>query len=224
MTDDLARQITGTAVDEYLRELAGAQHRSEVLDDMERRADEEGFPIVGPAVGRFLEMQALAVGARRVMELGSGYGYSAYWFGRAVGAGGAVVCTDGDPGNAEAAEEYLTRAGLWDRVEYRVGDALEQLADTDGEFDVVYCDVDKGGYPDCFRAGAERLRVGGVYLCDNTLWGGRAATGEADDRFPGWTEAIREHNRLVVDDPRFVSMIVPIRDGVLSAVKVSEGP
>jgi predicted O-methyltransferase YrrM len=217
----MREQIAGPAVEAYLVELSAAQHRSDVLEEMEERARRDGFPIVGPAVGRFLELCARAVGARRVVELGSGYGYSAYWFARAVGAEGSVVCTDGDPANAAAAEDYLGRAGVWDRVDYRVGDALAGLASVDGEFDVVYNDVDKHGYPDCFRAGRERLRVGGVYLCDNVLWRGMAATGEPDERFPGWVEAIRDHNRLVADDERFVSQIVPIRDGVMTALKIA---
>lgn len=217
----MVEQIAGADVEAYLVGLSQAQHRSDVLDAMEARAREHGFPIVGPAVGRFLEATARAVGARRVMELGSGYGYSAYWFARAVGDGGAVICTDGSVDNARDAEDYLTRAGVWDRIDYKVGDALAGMAETSGDFDVVYCDVDKDGYPDCFRAGAERLRVGGVYLCDNTLWRGLAATGEPDASFPGWVEAIREHNRLVTDDGRFVSQIVPIRDGVMMAVKVA---
>lgn len=222
MTADAPREeIAGEAVERYLVELSQTQHTSDVLDEMETRAADEGFPIVGPAVGRFLEMSARSIGARRVMELGSGFGYSAYWFTRAVGPDGAVTCTDGDPDNAAAAERYLSAAGVWDVVDYRVGDALEGMAATDGEFDVVYCDVDKGGYPDCFRAGAERLRVGGLYLCDNTLWRGHAATGKPDERFPGWVEAIREHNRLVVADRRFVSQIVPIRDGVMAALKIA---
>lgn len=220
MAERRREEIAGPEVERYLVELSKAQHRHEVLDDMETRAEREGFPIVGPAVGRFLELAARSVGARRVMELGSGFGYSAYWFARAVGADGEVVCTDGNPDNARDAEGYLARAGVWDRVTYKIGDALTGMADTDGEFDVVYCDVDKDGYPDCFRAAAERLAVGGVYLCDNTLWRGRAATGEPDERFPGWVEAIREHNRLVVEDVRFVSQVVPIRDGVMAALKV----
>lgn len=222
MADAPREQIAGPAVERYLVELSQTQHTSRVLDEMESRAEEEGFPIVGPAVGRFLEMSARSIGARRVMELGSGFGYSAYWFARAVGPEGSVTCTDGDPDNATDAERYLTAAGVWDLVDYQVGDALEGMASTAGEFDVVYCDVDKGGYPDCFRAGSERLRVGGLYLCDNTLWRGHAATGEPDERFPGWVEAIREHNRLVVEDSRFVSQIVPIRDGVLAALKIAE--
>ena len=142
------------AVVDYLTDLARTEHEEPVLVEMEARADEHGFPIVGRATGRYLELVARAVGARRVMELGSGYGYSAYWFARAVGPGGNVVCTDGDPENCKLAEGYLRAAAVWDRVRYRVGDALEGFAAESGNFDVVYCDVDKLGYPDCWRAAA----------------------------------------------------------------------
>lgn len=209
------------AVEEYLTELAGTEHDDPVLGEMEARAAEHGFPIVGRASGRFLELMARAIGARRVMELGSGYGYSAYWFARAVGPGGSVVCTDGNPANAELAEGYLTRAGVWDRVRYRVGDALTGFAAEEGEFDVVYCDVDKLGYPDCWQAARDRIRVGGLWLCDNVIWSGHAATGTDRDGLPGWTAAIREHNRLVAADDRYAGSIVPIRDGIMTALRVA---
>jgi caffeoyl-CoA O-methyltransferase len=209
-------------VEHYLTARAETEHGDAVLADMEAHADKHGFPIVGRASGRYLELAARAIGARRVMELGSGYGYSAYWFSRAVGPTGHVVCTDGDPANRDLAQDYLTRAGAWDRVTYRVGDALQGFAHEEGEFDVVYCDVDKDGYPDCWRAARDRVRLGGLYLCDNTLWDGRVADGsEREGRANGWTAAIVEHNHLVAEDPRFVSSIVPIRDGILTALRVS---
>ena len=208
-------------VERYLTERAEVEHGDAVLADMEARAKEHGFPIVGRASGRYLELAARSIGARRVMELGSGYGYSAYWFARAVGPTGSVTCTEGSAENAALAEEYLTRAGLWDLVTYHVGDALTSFASIDGEFDVVYCDVDKDGYPDCWRAARDRVRVGGLYLCDNTIWDGRVADGsERDGRVNGWTKAIVEHNHLVAEDPRYVSSIVPIRDGILAALRI----
>jgi caffeoyl-CoA O-methyltransferase len=214
----LPREVSG-----YLTDLATVQVRDAVLDDMERRAAEHGFPIVGRAVGRFLEVQARAIGARRVVELGSGYGYSAYWFARAVGADGEVICTDADPANAELAERYLRRARLWDRVRYHVGDALEGLAGVDGEVDVVYCDVDKDGYPAAWEAAAERLRVGGLFLCDNVLWDGRVV-GLAREPAPARdvvTPDIVAMTRAVVDDGRFVTSLAPIRDGILVALRVA---
>jgi caffeoyl-CoA O-methyltransferase len=208
-------------VEHYLTARAETEHGDAVLAGMEARAKEHGFPIVGRASGRYLELAARAVGAQRVMELGSGYGYSAYWFARAVGPTGAVVCTEGSADNATVAEEYLRRAGLWDRVTYRVGDALTGFAQEEGDFDVVYCDVDKDGYPDCWRAARERIRVGGLYLCDNTLWDGRVADGSERPGTEGLTAAIIEHNHLVAEDPRYVSSIVPIRDGILTALRIS---
>jgi predicted O-methyltransferase YrrM len=208
------------AVENYLTDLAKTEHDDPVLEEMEARAGEHGFPIVGRATGRYLELAARSIGAKRVMELGSGYGYSAYWFARAVGADGEVVCTDADPDNAALAEGYLTKAGVWDRVRYRVGDALTGFAAEQGEFDIVYCDVDKPGYPDCWRAARERIRVGGLWLCDNVLWSGHVATGTERDRLPGHTAAIQAHNTLVAEDDRFVGSIVPIRDGVMAALRV----
>jgi caffeoyl-CoA O-methyltransferase len=208
------------AVENYLTELARTEHEDPVLLEMEARAAEHGFPIVGRATGRFLELAARAVGARRVMELGSGYGYSAYWFARAVGPDGEVVCTDGDPENARLAEDYLSRAGVWDRVRYRVGDALQGFAEEAGDFDVVYCDVDKDGYPDCWRAARDRICVGGLWLCDNTIWSGHVATATDKPGQSGVTDFIRDHNQLVADDPRYVGSLVPIRDGVMTALRI----
>ena len=208
------------AVENYLTQLARTEHEEPVLVEMEARAEADGFPIVGRATGRYLEVAARCVRARRVIELGSGYGYSAYWFARAVGPEGEVVCTDGDPQNATLAEDYLGRAGLWERVRYRVGDALAGLHAETGDFDVVYCDVDKDGYPACWRAACERIRVGGLWLCDNVLWDGRVANGTDREGLPGWTAAIQEHNRLVTEDARYVASIVPIRDGVMTALRV----
>ncbi|HSK22280.1 MAG TPA: O-methyltransferase [Egicoccus sp.] len=209
-------------VDDYLTALAGVGLSDVVLDEMEARAREHGFPIVGRAVGRHLELQARAIGARRVMELGSGYGYSAYFFARAVGEEGQVVCTDGDPDNAAHAERYLRRAGLWDRIDYRVGDALGSFAAVDGEFDVVYCDIDKPGYPDAWEAARDRVRVGGMFICDNTLWSGRVAGLVVEPQeYDRVTPAIMAMTRAVADDDRYVTSLVPLRDGVLVALRIA---
>lgn len=212
--------IVDPRVEGYLADLAAAQHDDPVLDEMERIAEARDFPIVGRTVGHLLGLWAQAVGANRVVELGSGFGYSAYWFARAVGEGGTVVCSDLDEDNAAEAERVLTEARLWDRVDFRVGDAVEVLASVEGDVDVVFCDADKDRYPEHWRNAAERIRIGGVYLCDNTLWYGRAATGEPTPDRPGWTEAIVEHNQLVATDDRYISSLLPVRDGLLVALRV----
>jgi len=189
-----------------------------VLLEMEAEGERRGFPIVGRNVGVTLELLARSIGARRVMELGSGFGYSAYWFARAVGPGGEVHCTDGDQANVDAGRTYLDRAGFGDRMTYHIGDALDSFAGTEGPFDVVFSDIDKPGYPAAWRAAAERIRPGGLYLCDNTLGYGRGTVLDEDEE---GAKAIREHNRLIAEDERFVSTIIPTREGVLAAIRIS---
>jgi caffeoyl-CoA O-methyltransferase len=188
-----------------------------VLLEMEAEGELRNFPIVGRNVGVTLEVLARAIGAERVMELGSGFGYSAYWFARAVGPNGEVHCTDGDEANAEAGLSYLEQAGFSDRVTYHVGDALESFDGIEGDFDVVFCDIDKPGYPNAWRAASERIRIGGLYLCDNTLGYGRGTVLDPDEE---GAKAIREHNALIAEDERFVSTIVPTREGVLAAIRI----
>jgi caffeoyl-CoA O-methyltransferase len=202
--------------DQYMRSLA-ARHDEPVLLEMEQYAAERGFPIVGRLAGAFLEVAALAIGARTVFEMGSGFGYSAYWFSRAVGSEGRVFCTDGDAANRDLAEQYLTRAGRWDRIEYHVGWAQEVLKATAGTFDVVYNDIDKGDYPEAWELARERVRPGGLYICDNVLWYGRVAEPDPEDTQPALTAAIQHHNEHVYADPDFDVTIVPIRDGLLVA-------
>src|SRR5438093_10581420 len=130
---------------------------------MEELAEEKGFPIVGRLCGRVLEVLARSIGARRIFEMGSGYGFSAYWFSRATGPEGEIHLADMDPANEKLALDFLGRAGLADPIRYHVSDAFEALDATDGDFDVVYCDIDKDGYPDAWLRGRERIRVGGYY-------------------------------------------------------------
>jgi caffeoyl-CoA O-methyltransferase len=191
-----------------------------VLLEMEAYAEGNGFPIVGRNVGVTLEVLARSAGAARIMELGSGFGYSAYWHARAVGSDGEVHLTDGDPENEARAAGYLGRAGLADRVRFHVGDAVQELGKLDGDFDLIFNDIDKDGYPAAWRAASDRIRTGGLYVCDNVLWYGRVAVEDPDDGRPHYTEAVLEHNRLVAEDERYVSTIIPTRDGVVVAIRV----
>jgi predicted O-methyltransferase YrrM len=212
--------ITDPRIEEYIKGLL-ARHDEPVLLEMEAEGKERDFPIVGRMVGVVLEILARAIEAKRVLELGSGYGYSGYWFARAVGPDGEVHLTDGDPGNERKATDYLGRPGLIDRITFHVGDAVTSLNATTGDFDVVYCDIDKHGYPEAWRASRDRIRPGGLFLCDNTLWSGRV-TGQVDgDRRPEWTEAIKEMNREAFGDPDYLTTILPIRDGVLMALRIT---
>lgn len=208
--------IVNPKVEDYLRELQ-SRHSEPVLEEMEAYAAEHNFPIVGRMVGPTLEILAKSVRAQRMIELGSGFGYSAYWFSRAVGFAGQLFLTDSEEDNAAKAMDYLGRAALDGPVLFTVGDALETFASLQGPWDVVYNDIDKEGYPDAWRLARDRIRVGGMYLCDNVLWSGRVTEPEGADTN---TAAILEHNAMIVADERFLTTVLPIRDGVMVALRV----
>lgn len=211
------RDLLIDGLDAYLERHASATPVDPVLVEMEERAQRDGFPAIGRQVGRVLEIATRAIGARRVIELGSGFGYSAAWFARAVGEGGKVVCTDQSQELADAGMDFMRRLGLAERVRYRIGEASESLAEEEGSFDVILLDADKRRYPEHWRNASQRIRIGGLYICDNVLWSGRVAEAGSTDED---TAAIREHNQLVAADARFLSTILPLRDGVLLALRV----
>lgn len=214
--------IVHPSVDRYLKELASEDDEA-VLLEMEALAEEKGFPIVGRLCGEVLEFLARSIGARRIFELGSGYGYSAYWFSRATGQDGEIHLTDTDAANERLALDFLGRAGLAGPIRYHVASALTALAEARGEFDIIYCDIDKEGYPEAWEQSRRRIRVGGMFVCDNMLWSGRVTGDPAapQDVRPGWTEAIDATNRAIAKDPRFRSVIIPLRDGVIAALRIS---
>lgn len=205
-----------TLVDAHLTDFA--RHHDPILEKMEERAKRDGFPIIGPVAGRFLEQVALLVGARRVFELGSGYGYSTLWFARAVkqNGGGEVVHTVWDEQLSQDARGYIAEAGYSDIVRFEVSEAVSALKRSEGLFDIIFNDIDKDGYPDSIPVIKERLRPGGVLLIDNILWHGRIF--DASDQDPE-TIGVRQVTRMIREDPDFVSSIVPLRDGLIMAVK-----
>ncbi len=209
--------IIDAKMEAYLRALYRPAS-DEVEREMEALAEERSFPIVGPLVGRTLGLLARALGARRVFELGSGYGYSALHFARAVGEGGEVHGTELDPRNIELARGFLARAGVLARVTFHAEEATAALRRVGGVWDIVYNDIDKEGYPEVVELAYERLRPGGLFISDNVLWSGRVLDGK-DDGKPA-TAAIKEFTRRLFAHPGFLVTIDPTRDGVAIALKL----
>lgn len=208
--------ITVPAVEEYAYSLL--PQRDEVVAEMEAEAARKEVPIVGPMVARLLYQLAVMTGARRIFEMGSAIGYSTIWWARAVGDGGEVIYTDGNPANANKARRYFERAGVLQRIKIFTGDALELLSEQKEPFDIIFNDVDKRSYPRVLRLAGPKLRKGGLFITDNTLWSGLVAKeAAAEDRE---TKAIQEFNRQLYASPDFYANIVPIRDGVTVAIRL----
>ena len=205
--------ITVSAAEDYI--YAMLPPRDEVLTEMEAYAGKNDVAIVGPAVARVLHQLATISGAKKIFEMGSAIGYSTIWWARAVGDGGRVVYTDGDPKRAEMARGYFERAGVSKRIQVRVGDALEFLSEEKDQYDIIFNDIDKTDYPRVFRLALPRLKSGGLFITDNVLWSGRVGKPNPD----ATTKAIIEFNNLIYGSPDLFTTILPLRDGVAVCVK-----
>ena len=205
--------ITVPEVEDYI--YAMLPPRDDVLAEMEEDATKNDYAIVGPAVARVLYQLAMISGAKKIFEMGSAIGYSTIWWARAVGEGGRVVYTDGDPERAEKARRYFDRAGVSKRIKVRVGDALEILSEEKEQYDIIFNDVDKIDYPRVLRLALPRLKSGGLFITDNVLWSGRVSKPNPDDK----TRAILEFNKSIYESPDLFTTILPIRDGVSVCVK-----
>jgi predicted O-methyltransferase YrrM len=194
----------------------------EILAEMERHAREESFPIVGSAVGGWLALLARATGARRVFEFGSGFGYSAYWFARALPPEGEVVLTEIDEDELELAREFFDRAGLADRAQFEHGDALDTVERYDGPFDVVLIDNEKQRYREAFEAVEPKLRSGSLVLADNAVTAGTVVdrdevvallAGDAVDAGEG-SAGIAEYISFVRERENLDTSLLPLGEGV----------
>lgn len=221
---DIDHQITNPRVDNYL--YAMLPERSAVLAEIERQAKERDIPIVGPAVGRLLYQYARIIGAKQIFEMGSAVGYSTIWWAMAVGEGGKVHYTDGSRKNADEARGYFGRAGVADRIEVHVGDAIEVLSERKERFDILFCDIDKQDYPRAARMAPERVRKRGLFITDNTLWRGEVAYAAGNPDYKPENEpdrklrAIVELNEMLYKSADWLTTIVPLRDGVTVAMRL----
>ncbi|MBJ95878.1 MAG: methyltransferase [Rickettsiales bacterium] len=206
--------ITSPEVERYLSEVNPPA--DPLILEMERSGRERGFPIIGPQVGQLCEILARSIGAKRIYEMGSGFGYSTWWFSRVVGPDGQVVHSDGSQALSDEARDWLTRAELANRVRFEVGDARQLIAAEQGPFDLIFCDIDKEGYPEALELARPRLRSGGLLIVDNTIWSGRVAQPNPD----ATTAAILEFNRQAAAAPDLLTTILPLRDGVSVSYKL----
>lgn len=190
--------------------------RDRIQQEMEAIAQKNNFPIIGPLVGRFLCQMAMVTDARRILELGSGYGYSAYWFAKGMREGGTIVCTEGEAENARMAKEFFRRGKVKVKLDFHIGDALNIIDQVKGQFDIILCDIDKWQYPLAFKKAVPRIRKGGLFITDNLLWSGAVLQKDPDQD----TRGILNFTRLIYSSKQLFTTILPIRDGISVCVKL----
>jgi len=208
--------LVSPEVSTYLEQLVPP--RVAELAAMEAYARETNFPIVGPVAGQLCYQLARLIGAQRVFELGSGYGYSTAWFARAVqeNGGGVVHHVVWDDKLSQMARKHLAALGYGDIVRFHVSEAVEELRNTDGIFDIIFNDINKEGYPASIPVIIEKLRPGGLLIIDNMLWSGKIF--DAKDTSAS-TQGVRDVTKLLTDTSQWVSTLAPIRDGLIVAMK-----
>lgn len=206
--------ITYDYIDDYLYRIA--QPRDRLLQKMEEEADTGAVPIIGPLVGRFLYNLARSARAKNILEIGAAIGYSGIWLGRAVAPlKGSVTTIDMDPERVKRANHNIAEAKLGNTIKVLEGDALKILPTLKDEYDFVFLDSDKNIYLDAFNMSIKKLRQGGLFVADNTLWSGEVAKGGKSET----AQLMIKFNKEVFGYPGLSTVIVPLRDGVTVGLK-----
>jgi predicted O-methyltransferase YrrM len=215
-------QLVPEAVEQYLATLNGAGNG--VLDEIARAGASRDLPLVNAEVGALLRVLAKAVGATRMLEIGTAIGYSGIWLAGGLppaANAGMLLTIEMNPERAREARENFARAGVADRVNVMVGDAERLVAKIAGPFDLIFQDGDKRLYTPLLDRLVTVLRPGGLLVTDNVLWDGEVVPGFVNPprRNPDDTRAIAEYNERLNAHPQLITSIVPLRDGVAISVK-----
>ena len=185
-----------------------------ILAEMEERARQDGFPIIGDAIGPWLYFYTRLMNADHVFEMGSGFGYSTWFFARAIkdNGGGTVTHTVWDEDLSRDARNFMERAGLADQCDFQVSEAVLALSGASQGIDIIFCDIDKEMYPNALDVVETKLKPGGLFICDNLLWGGKVMHPTEDDDEA--TAGVKEITRLLRESERWDFLLLPLRDGV----------
>ena len=202
-------------VDERVEGYA-VEHTTVLLDlfarlEAETRENTEAPQMmVGRLEGGFLAALVRLTGAKRILELGTFTGYSSISMATALPDDGRIITCDVDPGATAIARRYMDESGQGDKIEIRLGPALETIQTLEGPFDLVFIDADKPNYEKYYEAVLPLLAENGLVIADNVLWSGRVVEPDGDES----TQAIKAFNEHVKNDSRVVSVMLTVRDGM----------
>ena len=211
--------ITPDAVLEYLATLRRPPHPQ--LDVIAAEGLSAGLPIVEPQTGALLHAFTRAIGATRVLEIGTAIGYSGTWIATALPENGSLISLERDAGRAARAREHFSAAGLAAKITVIVGDASRYLHKVGGPFDLIFQDGDKARYEPMRPRLVDLLRPGGALITDNVLWSGEVIPGysASPKHNPEDTAAIAAYNENLAADPRLYTIFLPVGDGAAISIK-----
>ena len=196
--------INNPLIEEYIKNLIPVD---EIILEMENKAEEENFPIVDRIVGKFLYFLTVLKSPKLIVEIGSGFGYSGYWFAKGL-KDGKVVLTDYRDKNIQTAKIFFKRGNLIDKAIFEVGDGIE-IAKKYKNIDILFLDLEKGRYREAVAELKNNLSKDGIIVADNVLWKGKVIQENPDKK----TEKIKEFTEYMFKE--FDTVILPVRDGIL---------
>lgn len=205
-------QISYNEVENYLEaiqpELSQAHQK---LEDFALKTD---FPIVGKIVGNFLSQLVLLTGSKLIFEVGSGFGYSAFWFAKTLPKNGKIICTDLNPKYKEMAEKSFFEEGISKKIEFYVGNGLTILEERVEKFDLILLDCDKYLYPKALPIAMEKLNLGGLLVTDNIL---RVKKKKVPQKINPYLETYR---KMLLESEELHTTILPLKDGIGLSYKI----
>jgi predicted O-methyltransferase YrrM len=208
------------ALDRYIGDLFAPE--DDLLQQIREDSVAQGMPQIHihATDGQLIQFLLKAVGARRVVEIGTLAGYSGTWILRGLPPDGTLITLDINPEHARVAAPFLEKAAEGRRVELRVGPAAENLKNlsSDGPYDAVFIDANKDGYPDYLTWAIDNVRSGGLVLAHNAFFGG-AIIG-VKEREAHLVEGLKSFNQALASEPRLFSTIIPIGDGLAAAIRL----
>lgn len=201
-------------IQKYVEEHSGQE--SELLAQLNRETHQKVLMprmLSGHLQGRVLSMISHMMKPCRILEIGTYTGYSAICLAEGLAEGGQLITLDKNEEIEEMVRDYFEKAGLKDKIDYRLGNAMDLIPELDGPFDLVFIDADKKNYLNYFNLVLEKVRIGGFIIADNVLWSGKVV--QTDKKIDTDTQAILDFNRSMEDDDRVENVLLPIRDGLM---------
>jgi caffeoyl-CoA O-methyltransferase len=211
-------EFISTELDQYV--CAHSENEPDILRRLNRKTHLSVLQprmLSGHFQGRVLSMFSHMIRPSCVLEIGTYTGYSALSFAEGLAEGGKVITIDINEELEDLVREYISKAGMTDKIDYRIGDAAKIIPELNETFDIVFIDADKKNYCNYYDLVFDKVRAGGYIIADNVLWSGKVL--EDYDTLDRETKIIMDYNRMVHEDPRVQEVLLPIRDGVMVARK-----
>lgn len=201
-------------IQKYVEEHSGKE--SELLAKLDRQTHQKVLMprmLSGHLQGRVLSMISHMLKPERILEIGTYTGYSAICLAEGLAENGKLITLDKNEEIEAMVRDYFEEAGLSNKIDYRIGDAMSLIPDIEGPFDLVFIDADKKNYLNYFNLVFEKVRIGGFIVADNVLWSGKVV--KTEKKIDSDTQAILDFNRFVEEDDRVENVLLPIRDGLM---------